>query len=85
MDTKLRHNGSSTMTVALPEPEHERARNIHEVVAGALLSITGIGYSSRSSRTKRYIRRFGTTARLLGRSGIAIIGFATYAMIEGCT
>ncbi|HET6712149.1 MAG TPA: DUF998 domain-containing protein, partial [Actinomycetota bacterium] len=43
MDTKVRHNGSSTTTVTLPEPEHGRARNIHEVVAGALLSITGIG------------------------------------------
>src|SRR4029450_12099889 len=32
-----------TRTVTLPERKHERARNIHEVVAGALLSITGIG------------------------------------------
>jgi hypothetical membrane protein len=43
MDTKVRHNGSSTTTVTLPERQRERARNIHEVVAGALLSITGIG------------------------------------------
>jgi hypothetical membrane protein len=43
MDTKVRHNGSSTTAVTLPEREHGRARNIHEVVAGALLSITGIG------------------------------------------
>jgi len=43
MDTKLRHNGSSTTTVALPEREHKRARSLYEVVAGALLSITGIG------------------------------------------
>ena len=43
MDTKVRHNGSSTTTVTLPEREHGSARNFHEVLAGALLSITGIG------------------------------------------
>ena len=43
MDTKVRHNGSSTTTVTLPERKQGRARNIYEVVAGALLSITGTG------------------------------------------
>lgn len=43
METMVRHNGSSAATIALPEPERARARNIYEVVAGALLSITGIG------------------------------------------
>jgi hypothetical membrane protein len=43
MDTKVRHSGSSAATIRLPERERGRARNIHEVAAGALLSITGIG------------------------------------------
>ena len=43
METMVRHNGSSAATIALPEPERAKARNIYEVVAGALLSITGIG------------------------------------------
>ncbi len=43
METLVRHNGSSAATGTLPEHEHARARNVSEVVAGALLSITGIG------------------------------------------
>ena len=43
MDTMVRHNGSSAATITLPEREPARARNIYEVIAGALLSITGIG------------------------------------------
>ena len=43
MDTEVRHNGSSVATMKLPERQQGRARNIYEVVAGALLSITGIG------------------------------------------
>jgi hypothetical membrane protein len=43
MDTMVRHNGSSAATITLPEREPARARNLYEVVAGALLSITGIG------------------------------------------
>jgi hypothetical membrane protein len=43
MDTKVRQNGSSIKTVTLSERKQGRARNIYEVVAGALLSITGLG------------------------------------------
>ena len=43
MDTMVRHNGSSASTIRLPERAPGKARNIYEVVAGALLSITGIG------------------------------------------
>lgn len=43
MDTMVRHTGSSPATVSLPEREHAGTRNTHQVVAGALLSITGIG------------------------------------------
>jgi hypothetical membrane protein len=42
MDTKVRYTASPA-AIELPEREHGRARNIYEVVAGALLSITGIG------------------------------------------
>ena len=43
MDTRVRHNGSSVAVIGRPEKAPRRARNIYEVVAGALLSITGIG------------------------------------------
>jgi hypothetical membrane protein len=45
MDTRVRHDGLSAKAIRLPEPERERGRprNLYEVVAGALLSITGIG------------------------------------------
>jgi hypothetical membrane protein len=43
MDTMVRHAGSSAATISLAERQHGRARNTHQVVAGALLSITGIG------------------------------------------
>jgi len=43
MDTRVRHSGSSAATITLHEREHRGARNIYQVVAGALLSITGIG------------------------------------------
>lgn len=43
METMVRHNGSSAATITLPEHKHGRARVMSEVVAGALLSITGIG------------------------------------------
>lgn len=43
MDTKIRHNGSSAKAIRLAEKERGRARNLYELVAGALLSITGIG------------------------------------------
>jgi hypothetical membrane protein len=43
MDTRVRHNGSSVATIGRLEEAPRRTRNIYEVVAGALLSITGIG------------------------------------------
>jgi hypothetical membrane protein len=43
MDTKVRHNGSSAATTMLPEGARVRDRSLRMVVAGALLSITGIG------------------------------------------
>jgi hypothetical membrane protein len=43
MDTRVRHNGSSAATITLPEGARARVRHLREVVAGALLSITGIG------------------------------------------
>lgn len=43
MDTLVRHTGSSSATIRLPEREHGRTRNTRQVIAGALLSITGIG------------------------------------------
>jgi len=43
MDTRVRHNGSSAKTTRVPERTQGSARNLSEVVAGALLSFTGIG------------------------------------------
>lgn len=43
MDTRVRHNGSSAASITSPVGVRARARNVSEVVAGALLSITGIG------------------------------------------
>jgi hypothetical membrane protein len=43
MDTSVRHNGSSVTTIGRLQEAPRRMRNIYEVVAGALLSITGIG------------------------------------------
>ena len=42
MDTRVRHNGSSAATITLPEGTRAKVRYLREVVAGALLSITGI-------------------------------------------
>lgn len=42
MDTRVRHNGSSAATITLPEGTRAKVRNLREVVAGALLSVTGI-------------------------------------------
>jgi hypothetical protein len=39
MDMKVRHSGASAATITLPGP----AGSVLETVAGALLSITGIG------------------------------------------
>ena len=43
MDTKVRQNGASAATVTLPTRSQEQSRSVRETVAGALLSITGIG------------------------------------------
>jgi hypothetical membrane protein len=43
MDTRVRHDGLSAKAIRLPDRERGRPRNLYEVVAGALLSITGIG------------------------------------------
>ena len=43
MDTRVRHHGSSARPIRASEGTHGRTRNLSEVVAGALLSITGIG------------------------------------------
>ncbi len=43
MDTRVRHNDSSAQAISVPEGTHGKARNLPEVIAGALLSITGIG------------------------------------------
>ncbi len=43
MDTLVRQNSSSAATITLPERGRARVRKAYEVVAGALLAITGIG------------------------------------------
>jgi len=43
MDTRIRHDGLSTQTIRASERTHRKARNLSEVVGGALLSLTGIG------------------------------------------
>src|SRR6185436_13853450 len=43
MDTKVRHDGSSAAKLTLPGGARAGVRNRRGVVAGALLSITGIG------------------------------------------
>lgn len=43
MDTRVRHGSSSAATITLPEGARAGVRNFREVVAGVLLSTTGIG------------------------------------------
>lgn len=43
MDTKVRHNGSSAATITSPGRSPGQTGTVLETVAGALLSITGIG------------------------------------------
>jgi hypothetical protein len=68
MDTMVRHNDSSAARITLPERVPARVRHVNEVVAGALLSITGIGMILSIITTKRCTRRPGTTAPSLTRS-----------------